>query len=371
MRATRSTVEALLICELDGPEVEVDHLIDRVRTLAEANGATSVRASESEAERLLFWSGRKAAFPAVGRISPDYFCMDGTIPRHRLAEVLSALRGMSQTYGLDLANVFHAGDGNLHPLILFDANTPGDLEKAESFGADILRKCVAVGGVLTGEHGVGVEKRDLMGAMFSETDMAQQQRLKCAFDPRSPAQPRQGVPDLAPLRRTGAAARDRRPTPVPRPAEVLMAEVLHPGDELQVAEVIRWALAGQASLAIRGQGSKARLGHAVAAAHGLDVSALSGMVDYAPTELVFTAKAATPLAEIAAALAENNQRLAFEPPDYGPLWGDAPGRGTLGGGGGLRIVGAGPPERRRLPRPCARRAGGDRARPRRSSPAAR
>jgi glycolate oxidase len=176
-------VEALLIIELDGPEAECEHLLGEVMTIAEACGATSVRASTSEVERLTFWAGRKAAFPAVGRISPDYFCMDGTIPRGQLPHVLTRMRALSEQYGLGVANVFHAGDGNLHPLILYDANKPGQLERAEAFGADILRLCVAVGGVLTGEHGVGVEKRDLMPEMFNAVDLAHQQRLKCAFDP--------------------------------------------------------------------------------------------------------------------------------------------------------------------------------------------
>src|SRR5690606_12859028 len=151
-------VEALLIVELDGPPAEVDHLIGLVDAIARANGATTCRASESDAERAAFWAGRKAAFPAVGRISPDYYCMDGTIPRKELPRVLSGMRALSEQYGLRVANVFHAGDGNLHPLILYDANVPGELGKAEAFGADILRLCVKVGGVLTGEHGVGVEK---------------------------------------------------------------------------------------------------------------------------------------------------------------------------------------------------------------------
>ncbi len=176
-------VEALLIVELDGPQAEVDYLIGAVSQIAEESGAVTSRISESEEERLTFWAGRKAAFPAVGRISPDYYCMDGTIPRGRLPLVLKRMRELSEHYGLGVANVFHAGDGNLHPLILYDANKPGELEKAEDFGADILKLCVEVGGVLTGEHGVGVEKRDLMGTMFSEADLKQQQRVKCAFDP--------------------------------------------------------------------------------------------------------------------------------------------------------------------------------------------
>ena len=175
-------VEALLIVELDGPEVEVDELLTRCRTIADACGAVTERVSTSEAERNAIWAGRKAAFPAVGRISPDYYCMDGTIPRKALGQVLSGMRDLSTKYGLRVANVFHAGDGNLHPLILYDANKPGELDAAEALGADILRLCVAVGGVLTGEHGVGVEKRDLMPEMFDKVDLDQQVRLKCAFD---------------------------------------------------------------------------------------------------------------------------------------------------------------------------------------------
>ncbi len=189
-------VEALLIVELDGAPAEVEHLIDKVETIARGHGATIVRRSRDDAERLAFWSGRKAAFPAVGRLAPDYFCMDGTIPRGRLAEVLARIGGLSERYRLRVANVFHAGDGNLHPLILYDANEPGEIERAEAFGADILRLCVEVGGVLTGEHGVGVEKRDLMGTMFDETDLATQQRVKCAFDPDGLLNPGKVFPQL-------------------------------------------------------------------------------------------------------------------------------------------------------------------------------
>ncbi|WP_309083821.1 FAD-linked oxidase C-terminal domain-containing protein [Chelativorans sp.] len=189
-------VEALLIVELDGPLAEVDHLIGRVEAIAGANGATTSRVSSSDEERLSFWAGRKAAFPAVGRISPDYYCMDGTIPRKELPRVLAGMRELSEKYGLRVANVFHAGDGNLHPLILYDANKPGELERAEAFGADILRLCVKVGGVLTGEHGVGVEKRDLMPEMFSEEDLNQQIRVKCAFDPNHLLNPGKVFPQL-------------------------------------------------------------------------------------------------------------------------------------------------------------------------------
>jgi len=189
-------VEALLIVELDGPAAEVDHLIQRVEQIARANQSVSLRVSSSEEERLAFWAGRKAAFPAVGRISPDYYCVDGTIPRKRLPDVLTHMRTLSEKHGLRVANVFHAGDGNLHPLILYDANNAGELERAEEFGADILRFCVEVGGVLTGEHGVGVEKRDLMPTMFNEIDLNQQQRLKCAFDPEGLLNPGKVFPQL-------------------------------------------------------------------------------------------------------------------------------------------------------------------------------
>lgn len=189
-------VEALLIIELDGPKAEVDELIERVEKIARACGSTTLQISNSEQERLLFWSGRKAAFPAVGRLSPDYLCMDGTIPRGKLPEALAGIRDLSEKYGLRVANVFHAGDGNLHPLILYDANIAEEMDKAEAFGSDILRLCVKLGGVLTGEHGVGVEKRDLMPEMFSDIDLAQQQRLKCAFDTQGLLNPGKVFPTL-------------------------------------------------------------------------------------------------------------------------------------------------------------------------------
>jgi len=189
-------VEALLIVELDGPRAEVDHLLERVQEIARQCHAVTCRISNSEEERLLFWAGRKAAFPAVGRISPDYYCVDGTIPRAKLPLLLRRMQEFSAKYNLRVANVFHAGDGNLHPLILYDANKPGELERAEEFGADILRLCVEVGGVLTGEHGVGVEKRDLMPTMFSAADLEQQQRVKCAFDEKSLLNPGKVFPTL-------------------------------------------------------------------------------------------------------------------------------------------------------------------------------
>jgi glycolate oxidase len=189
-------VEALLIAELDGSKIEVDHLIERVRKLAEDMRADYIHVSTNDAERDKFWAGRKAAFPAIGRITPDYYCMDGTIPRARLPEVLSRMDLMSKKYDLRIANVFHAGDGNLHPLIMYDSNKLGELDRAEKFGAEILKLCVEVGGVLTGEHGVGVEKRDLMGVMFTKEDLNQQQRVKCVFDPEGLLNPGKVFPTL-------------------------------------------------------------------------------------------------------------------------------------------------------------------------------
>ncbi len=189
-------VEALLICELDGPAAEVSELVDRVEAIARESRATTLRRSQSEEERARFWLGRKSAFPAVGRISPDYYCIDGTIPRGKLAHVLARMRELSAHHGLGVVNVFHAGDGNLHPLILYDAAREGDLQKTEALAGDILRLCVEVGGVLSGEHGIGIEKRDLMGAMFTEGDLKQQQRIKCAVDPAGLLNPGKVFPVL-------------------------------------------------------------------------------------------------------------------------------------------------------------------------------
>jgi glycolate oxidase len=191
------TASAILIAELDGMEAEVSATAAEVEAIARKNGALESKASATDAERDQIWAGRKAAFAAAGRIAPDMLCMDGTIPRRALVSVLQRIGEMSAECGLPVANVFHAGDGNLHPLIMYDVMKTGDLERAEKFGADILKLCVDVGGVLTGEHGVGVEKRDLMPLMFSETDLAVQERVKCAFDPQSLLNPGKVFPSLS------------------------------------------------------------------------------------------------------------------------------------------------------------------------------
>ncbi len=187
---------ALLLCEIDGTEQEVSEHITEIDHLFQTMGATSTRISQSEAERLLIWKGRKSAFPAVGRLSPDYYCMDGTIPRSQLSFVLTEIQTLSHEFDLRVANVFHAGDGNLHPLILFDGNTAGEFEKAEALGALILELCVAVGGSITGEHGVGVEKIRQMATQFNDLELSQFHRVKAAFDPRGMLNPGKGVPVL-------------------------------------------------------------------------------------------------------------------------------------------------------------------------------
>lgn len=188
--------EAILLCESDGTPEEVEEEIGRVRAVLERLGARRLQVSRDEGERLRFWAGRKAAFPAVGRITPDYYCMDGTIPRKRLGEMLSAIAAMEKKYGLRCANVFHAGDGNLHPLIMFDANQPGEQARAEAFGAEILHKSVEFGGTITGEHGVGAEKINEMCVQFGGHELEQFHGVKRAFDPQGLLNPGKAIPSL-------------------------------------------------------------------------------------------------------------------------------------------------------------------------------
>lgn len=189
-------VEALLLCEVDGTLEEVNQHVKTVEMLFRELGAVTIKVSTNEDERALLWKGRKSAFPAVGRISPDYYCMDGTIPRRYLSDVLTKMGELSDYYGLKVANVFHAGDGNLHPLILFDSNIPGEFEKTEEFGGKILELCVAVGGCITGEHGVGIEKIRQMPAQYGDLEIIQFHALKAAFDPKGTLNPGKGIPTL-------------------------------------------------------------------------------------------------------------------------------------------------------------------------------
>ncbi len=187
---------AILLCELDGTNAEVSEGMLQVREILQAHGATDMRTAADDTERLRLWAGRKAAFPAVGRISPDYYCMDGTIPRKHLGRVLRRIGELSKEYNLQVANVFHAGDGNLHPLILYDANKPGELERTEEFGGRILELCVEVGGTITGEHGVGMEKINQMCVQFRSAELSQFHAVKAAFDPEGLLNPGKAVPTL-------------------------------------------------------------------------------------------------------------------------------------------------------------------------------
>jgi len=187
---------AILIIDADGVEADVAHAISRVTEIVAQNGGKTVEATD-EKQRARIWSGRKAAFAAMGKLAPDMICMDGTIPRHALPFVLDEMAKLSEHYQLGFCNVFHAGDGNLHPLIIFDTMKPGEFERAEAFGADILRLCVKAGGVLSGEHGIGIEKRDLMTDQFTTEDLAQQGRVKCAFDAQGLFNPGKVFPTLS------------------------------------------------------------------------------------------------------------------------------------------------------------------------------
>ena len=187
---------AILLCELDGNVTEVVEQIERVKKIMREHQASDIRISESEQERLQLWQGRKSAFPAVGRLAPDYYCMDGTIPRKQLSTVLKRITELSKEFDLPVANVFHAGDGNLHPLILYDANKQGELQRTEDFGAKILEYCVEVGGTITGEHGVGIEKINQMCVQFDKLELQQFHAIKAAFDPAGLLNPGKAVPTL-------------------------------------------------------------------------------------------------------------------------------------------------------------------------------
>ena len=312
--------EAMLIVELDGTIAEVDHLVGVVEAIATGEGATTVKASTSEAERLQFWAGRKNAFPAVACIGPDYLCMDGTIPRGRLARGDARHGGSREKYGLRVANVFHAGDGNLHPLILYDAQS--SRRHGARRGASAPTSCASafrLGGVLTGEHGVGVEKRDLMGEMFSETDLEQQMRVKCAFDPQGLLNPGKVFPTLHRCAELGAMHVHGGALPFPDIPQILMS--LAPQTESVLAELLRDAAARAEPLRARRLGIQTRARPALAREKRYRLSAFSGVSLYEPEELVLTAGAATPRAEIEALLDAHGQELAFEPIDFGTLLG--------------------------------------------------
>ena len=292
---------AILLVELEGDALEVDVEFARLTALIDASGATSTRTASDADDRARIWKGRKCAFSAVGRLSPDFIVQDGVVPRTRLGEALAAIERLSREHGIRVANVFHAGDGNLHPLILFDGRDAGALERAEQLAADILRLCISLGGSITGEHGVGLEKRAFLGEMFEDADIAFMQRLRHSIDPQELANRGKmlaGESTAAPQRARAAPAREggrdlARMTAEPTTSDALRVEVLR-----------------HHTVRLRGGGTKSSTDAGVT----LSVRGLSGIVDYSRDECVLTALAGTPLAEIETALAANDQYLPFDPP---------------------------------------------------------
>ena len=300
-------VPVLLIVELDGERDAVEADFERLEAVIAHSGATEVRTTSDPAERATIWKGRKSAFSAVGWLSPDYLVQDGCVPRTRLGEALAEIERLSAEHELRVANVFHAGDGNLHPLILFDGREPGAVDRAHALAGEILDLCIALGGSITGEHGVGMEKRDYLERMFAPADIELMRRLRDAIDPDELAnrgkmlpEPRSGGGEATgnggPPRRTGARdlADDPRVT--------------------AVAEAVRAARRDGRPLLARGAGTKPALSAPVGTERSLDVTGLRGIVQHDPEELTLTALAGTPVAEIAEALAEHGQYLPFDPP---------------------------------------------------------
>ena len=291
---------ALLIVELEGEAVEVEaDFVALLETLRQS-GAYQIRPAASDGERMLIWKGRKSAFSAVGRLTPQYIVQDGVVPRSNLGAALAKISQLSQQYGIPVANVFHAGDGNLHPLIFFDARTPGELHKAEEMASQILHMCIDLGGSITGEHGVGLEKRAYLPQMFGEADMATMTRLRRAMDPKELAN-RGKMLEVTGLSRTGSPRKD---------CQSSAPGALQPATVGQVQEAVR----SFERVALRGGGTKPGMAAAGDGVAVLDMRGLSGIVEYEPDEFVFTALAGTPVAEVAALLREHGQYLPFDPP---------------------------------------------------------
>ncbi|HWM11669.1 MAG TPA: FAD-linked oxidase C-terminal domain-containing protein, partial [Solirubrobacteraceae bacterium] len=315
-------VPALLIVELDGERACVDADVARLAEVIRASGATEVRATEDAAERALIWKGRKSAFSAVGWLAPDYLVQDGCVPRTRLGEALEEIGRLAARAGLRVANVFHAGDGNLHPLILFDGREPGAVERAEALAGEILDLCIALGGSITGEHGIGVEKRDHLPRMFGPDDLAAMRRIHRAVDPLELA----NRGKMFPARTTRRAAA--------------------PADDAVLA--LQDAVREHPHVLPRGGGSKPALSTPPEGVTPLVVSGLRGIVEYDPEELTITALAGTPVRVVQAALAAHGQHLPFDPPlaRAGATLGGVVAAGTSGPGrhrhGGVRdfIIGA-------------------------------
>jgi glycolate oxidase len=324
---------ALLIVELDGERDAVETDFERLSAVIRESGATEVRATADPEERAMIWKGRKSAFSAVGWLAPDYIVQDGCVPRTRLGEALATIDRLSDERGLRVANVFHAGDGNLHPLILFDGREPGALDRAHALAGEILDLCVQLGGSITGEHGVGMEKREFLERMYGPSDLDLMRRLRASIDPAALANRGKMLPEA-----------NGDPTPsVGRPAGLAADPRVR-----EMAEVLRAAGRDGAHVLPRGAGTKPALSTPVDGASTLEVAGLSGIVRYDPEELTLTALAGTPVAEIEAELAASGQYLPFDPPfaAAGATLGGVVAAGTSGPGryrhGGIRdfVVGA-------------------------------
>ena len=301
---------ALLIVELEGEAVEVEADFAGLLEVLRQSGAYAIRPAQSDGERMLIWKGRKSAFSAVGRLTPQYIVQDGVVPRSHLGAALARISQLSQEYGVPVANVFHAGDGNLHPLIFYNARTPEELHKAEEIASQILHLCIELGGSITGEHGVGLEKRAYLPQMFSETDMATMTRLRQAMDPKEIANRGKMLAVNDELGTMNDEPRRRNGTGPIKPAAAAASKSVRPASVAEVQEAVR----SFERIALRGGGTKPGLAATGADVTVLDMGGLSGIVAYEPDEFVFTALAGTPLAEVAALLAGHGQYLPFDPP---------------------------------------------------------
>ncbi len=293
------TATALLIVELEGETAEVEAEFQLLEPVIQASGAFEIRVARDEAERLRIWKGRKSAFSAVGRLSPDYIVQDGVVPRKQLGSTLAEIEMLARKHGIRVANVFHAGDGNLHPLILFDGTEAGALEKAEELAGEILQMCIRRGGSITGEHGVGMEKREYLAHMFAPTDMEVMRRLRRSIDPLEIANRRKMFPD----------GHGRVPAPEIIPSDNGARTALRPESFRQVQQ----AVADHARIRPRGGGTKPALSQPPEGIVSLDLRGLSGIVEYEPEEYTFTALAGTPVAEVQERLAQEGQYLPFDP----------------------------------------------------------
>ena len=295
------TATALLIVELEGETAEVEAEFQLLEPVIQASGAFEIRVARDEAERLRIWKGRKSAFSAVGRLSPDYIVQDGVVPRKQLGSTLAEIEMLARKHGIRVANVFHAGDGNLHPLILFDGTEAGALEKAEELAGEILQMCIRRGGSITGEHGVGMEKREYLAHMFAPTDMEVMRRLRRSIDPLEIANRRKMFPD--------ENGHGRVPAPEIIPSDNGARTALRPESFRQVQQ----AVADHARIRPRGGGTKPALSQPPEGIVSLDLRGLSGIVEYEPEEYTFTALAGTPVAEVQERLAQEGQYLPFDP----------------------------------------------------------